>query len=138
MTKDEYMELHDSVFKRLKKEYGSYLYYLCVDVINISQMEKVVHELGYTTKRKVLEGNFTYDILYWKDKEIGRLNPMVGFPSIELIKRNKRHATKISKSELVIEPIKGVHRVLGCIERNWMERMNNKRSQILKDILDGR
>ena len=40
------------------------------------------------------------------------MNPFVGFPSIELLKRNKKHAIKISKSNLVIEPIKGVHRVL--------------------------
>jgi len=111
MTKNEYMKIHDRVHNTLTKKYGSMLYFLCVDILNLSQMEKVVHNLGYKTIRKKIDYT-PYDILYHNDKEIGKLVPCVGFPSIELKKRNKKHARIISKSELVIEPIIGVHRIL--------------------------
>lgn len=62
MNKDEYMKIHDRVRELLSKKYGGFLYFLCVEVLNLSQMEKVVHGMGYKTVRKK-NGYSPYDFI---------------------------------------------------------------------------
>jgi len=113
MTKENFMSRWNNIKNPLCEKYGVLLYFLASDVINISHMEKVCEEMGYKTKRKQFEGapTMAFSEIYHEDKHIGNIDNQ-GLPSVQIYKRNGKHATKISAHETIIEPIKGVHRIL--------------------------
>lgn len=113
MTKEDFIGRMSKIKNPLCEKYGAFLYFIASDVINISHMEKVCENMGYTTKRKRFEGDSTriYSEIYHDDKHIGVIDNQ-GLPSVEIYKRNGKHAAKISAHETIIEPIEGVHRIL--------------------------
>jgi len=113
LTKEEYIARQDMIHNPIIEKYGLIIHYLLADVFNISAMEKICENLGYTTVRVKYEmDKFSfYSQLYFGKKLIGTISNQ-GLPSIELYKRNKKHAAIISKDDKFITPIKGIHRVL--------------------------
>lgn len=111
--KEKYLKRFYEIKNRVVKKYGAYLYFLIADIINICAIEKVVEDAGFTTKRiNLKENGLTYSEVYKGDKHIASIQGGYGFATIEFVPRNKGLARKLSKNELFIEPIKGVHRVL--------------------------
>ena len=113
MSKDEYMNLYNSVKDRLNDEFGYYLFIVIDNTLNINKMETVVEKMGYVTKRMTEFGpGRTYSDIFYDGKIIGYIE-CSPFPSITISRRYRtKHARKIAENENVIAPIKSVHRIL--------------------------
>ena len=111
MTKEEWIEKNNNIKNPIIEKYGIMEYYVINDVFNINFMEDICISLGYTTKRCNIEFTIYSKLFDENSKEIGIISNQ-GCPSIEIYKRNKKHAIKISKNENVISPIEGIHRIL--------------------------
>jgi len=111
MTKEEYIKKSDNIRNQIIEKYGTMAYYLISDIFNISYMESVCEKIGYKTSRKRIQTTLYSKLFDENNKEIGVISNQ-GCPTIEIYKRNKKHAIKISKDKNVIDPIDGVHRVL--------------------------
>lgn len=127
MTKEQFMKrlrqrdhsiidiLVDKGFNIVSSKFVKFL--IC-DVFELKSLETLVEREGFTTKRESYGGRpdqFYSDILDDKGKSIGNISNQ-GLPSIELYnsKYKESLATSLSVYDNIIEPIKGVHRVL-----NW-------------------
>ena len=117
MNKKEFIDRWDAIKNPLCDKYGGFLFFLASDVFNISHMEKVCQSYGYKTERKKYpSGGYSfYSEITFNGKVIGVIDNQ-GFPSVELYKRQMKHAKIISEHESVIEAIEGVHRVLSWHE----------------------
>jgi hypothetical protein len=111
MDKKEFLERHDKIRTRVTDKYGSFLYFLVADVINIGNIEIVCEKIGYKVVRQTNIMFITSD-LYFNEQKIGVISSSAGFPKIEFFKRKKTHAKIIAKNDLFIKPIKGIHRFL--------------------------
>lgn len=112
MTKEEFIKRDGDIKKPVIEKYGSFLYFLIADVLNIGRMEKVVEAAGFKTKRVNLPNQFTcYSEILCDDKVIGVISNQ-GLPSVEFYKRKRKYCQLIEDNPAIIEPIKGVHRIL--------------------------
>jgi len=111
MTKEEFIELNNSIKNSIIEKYGDMAYYVINDIFNVGFMEDICIELGYTVTRCNLDFTIYSKLFDENGKEIGVISNQ-GTPSIEIYKRLKKHAIKISKNENVISPIEGIHRIL--------------------------
>jgi len=111
MTKEEYIEKTNNIKTPIIEKYGNMAYYVISDIFNVGFMEDICVELGYTVKRCNIEFTIYSKLFDENGKEIGVISNQ-GTPNIEIYKRLKKHAIKISKNINVIPPIKGIHRIL--------------------------
>lgn len=113
MTLEEYITYTDEIADRHIKNYGAYLYFLATDVITVSNLEKLVEEKGYSVERKTYgeHNTFIYSIISINGKEVGTISNQ-GSPEIMFYKRCRKYCHDFIDMDEVIEPIKGVHRVL--------------------------
>lgn len=112
MTKEEFRNKYGFNFK-LADKYG--FIYLTIDaIVTINRLEKLVEAAGFTVKRITKYFNINgvlYSEIYYNEKIVGTID-LQGFPSIIFDKGKRKLASLIEENELVIPPIKGVHRIL--------------------------
>jgi len=111
MTKEEFIEKNNNIKNPIIEKYGIIAYYVISDIFNVGFMEDICIELGYTVTRCNIDFTVYSKLFDENGKEIGVISNQ-GTPSIEIYKRLKKHAIKISKNVNVIPPIKGIHRIL--------------------------
>jgi len=113
MTKEEYITYTDEIADRLVKDYGTYLYFLAAEVLSVGYLEKLVEKKGYTCERKTYGKHSLsiYSTISINGKEVGRISNQ-GAPEIMFYKRCRKYCHDFIDMDEVIEPIKGVHRVL--------------------------
>lgn len=113
MTKQHLLKRHDEIKIRVCEKYGTRLYFLISNIFNVSKLENLVESFGYQTKRKN-QGHDIFSEIYENEKLIGIIESRVGWPTIEIFKfkGNKKIARKLAQSDIIIEPVKGFHRIL--------------------------
>jgi hypothetical protein len=113
MNKEEFIKYNNGIKDTLFEKYGKYLGLLAIDVFNISHMEKACEEVGLKTIRMPHDGEtrMFYSEIYDNAKLIGNISNQV-LPNIELNNRCRKYAKLLEKREDIIEPIKGIHRIL--------------------------
>jgi len=112
-TADELLARHDEIRDRVCERYGAQLYFLLVNVLNVSMIEGLVESKGYATERKTTSYD-AYSKIKRDGKVIGIIECRVGWPTIEILKfrGNKKVAKDLATLDRVIEPIRGYHRIL--------------------------
>ncbi len=111
MTKEEFIEKNNNIKNTIIEKYGDMAYYVISDIFNVGFMEDICIELGYTVTRCNIDFTIYSKLFDENGEEIGVISNQ-GTPSIEIYKRLKKHAIKISKNINVIKPIEGIHRIL--------------------------
>ena len=67
MTKEEYINLNNSIKEPLIEKYGSFLYFLSNDIISVSEMEKICELKSFTTERvRIPESYSVYSKLFFE------------------------------------------------------------------------
>jgi len=142
MTIEELKTRHDEISTRVCDRLGAFLYFLIIDVINISKLEKICEDAGYRTERKTFaRSKYTiYSEVYNDDKLIASISGNVGWPTIEFYKGNKikNKIKKIAENDIFLKPIKGWHRVLDWhkVEGKLHILANENKSIVLHSLSD--
>ena len=98
----------------LIKKYGIHAYLLIQNIIDINNAEKLLENSGFTVKRitdKYIKTGLMFSEIYYQDKLVGEID-LQGFPSIMFYKRKRKLVSLIKENDLIMKPIKGVHRIL--------------------------
>lgn len=122
MTKQEFVDkfcnfnlVKGTIGTSLMDKYGL-AYFIIKDVIEINKAETLLEKYGFTVERQIKdyqERNIMWSKVFKDGKEVAYVD-LQGFPSIEFHKRKRKILinSQITDDTLVIEPIKGVHRIL--------------------------
>ena len=134
-TVDELSARHYEIRDRVCERYGAQLYFLLVNVLNVSMIEGLVESKGYITERKATNYD-AYSEIKRDEKVIGVITCTVGWPTIEIFKfrGNKKVAKDLATLDRVIEPVKGYHRILDWHEvKGKMQKLAG--GQIILNLL---
>lgn len=134
-TADELLARHDEIRDRVCERYGAQLYFLLVNVLNVSMIEGLVESKGYITERKAANYD-AYSEIKRDEKVIGVITCTAGWPTIEILKfsGNKKVVKDLATLDRVIEPVKGYHRILDWHEvEGKMQRLAG--GQIILNLL---
>ena len=134
-TADKLIARHEEIRDRVMERYGDQLYFVLVNVLNVSMIEELVQSKGYATERKMSSYD-AYSEIKQDGKVIGIIECRAGWPSIEVLKfkGNKKVAKDLAILDRVIEPVKGYHRILDWHEvEGKMQKLAG--GQIILNIL---
>lgn len=110
MTKEEFLDRYNKIKHPIIEKYGFFIWYLAESLFNIRVMEDICINAGFRVERKNVD-YMMYSKVFDGDVLIAHIECQ-GLPSIELYKGKRKYSKLLSKDLNIIEPIKGVHRIL--------------------------